>query len=236
MTITTTCGDRSAAAPPPDLWWRWVAANAAGEAIGLGGTALVGLALLPRLGDARMVAAVATAALAVAAGTAIEGLAVGTAQWLVLRRPLPELPWGRWAGATAAGAGIAWTAGMLPSTLLALGQDAAQAPATEPSAAVVYPLAFLMGLVLGPVLGGAQWLVLRRYRERAWWWIAANAPAWGCGMVLIFAGIDALVALGPGPAAAILAVILLAAVGATVGAIHGLALVRLVARRAHAPG
>jgi hypothetical protein len=49
-------------------------------------------------------------------------------------------------------------------------------------------------------------------------------------MVLIFAGIDALVARGSGTGTIALAALLLAATGALVGAIHGLALVRIVAR------
>lgn len=215
------------------LWGRWVIANAVGELIGLGGTALAALLLLPALSTATNLATtLATAAVFIIAGTVIEGVAVGTAQWLVLRRPLPRLPWRRWVAATAAGAGIAWAAGMVPSTLMALGQDAEQAATGEPRAILVYPLAFLLGLLLGPVLGGAQWLVLRRSVGQAGGWIVANAVAWGGGMVLIFAGIDTLAARGIGPGTIVLAALLLAATGALVGAIHGLALVRIIARRA----
>ena len=135
------------------LWFRWVAANAVGEALGLGTTALVGLGLFAALGEGTGVLATLTvAAAAVVAGTIIEGVTVGTAQWLVLRRPLPGVSWGVWAGATAAGAAVAWTLGMLPSTLLSLGQQPGAATPAEPSAAVVYALAVAMGLVLGPVL------------------------------------------------------------------------------------
>jgi hypothetical protein len=138
-------------------WSRWVAANAGGEALGLGATALVAAALFPAPGDGNgLFAALAVAIVAIAAGTAIEGLIVGTAQWLVLRRPLPSITWPTWAGATAIGAGVAWTFGMLPSTLLSINQEAGQAPDSEPSATITYALAFGMGLVLGPVLGFAQ--------------------------------------------------------------------------------
>jgi hypothetical protein len=214
------------------LWARWVVANALGEMLGLGGTALVGLALFPALGDGNgLLPALAVAALAIAAGTAIEGVMVGTAQWLVLRRPLPGITWLTWAGATAIGAGIAWTLGMLPSTLLSIGQDSGQGPATEPSAIVVYALAFAMGLVLGPVLGCAQWLVLRRHVTRASLWILANALAWAVGMTLVFAVVSAVVDRGVGPASVALVAFGLAATGAVVGGIHGLALIRLVGQR-----
>lgn len=75
-----------------NLWLRWVLANSVGEAAGLGLTALVGLALFAALGtDAGVLPTLGLAAGAVLAGTLIEGLVVGTAQWLVLRLPLPAL-------------------------------------------------------------------------------------------------------------------------------------------------
>jgi len=198
------------------LWSRWVVANAVGEALGLGTTALVGLALFAAYGEATgTLATLAVALAAILAGTAIEGVTVGTAQWLVLRRPLP---------------GIAWTLGMLPSTLLALGQEPGEATATEPSALAVYALAFLMGLVLGPILGCAQWLVLRRHLPRAGLWMPAHALAWAFGMVLVFAVVSAVVDRGLGPGTIALAILGLAATGAVVGGVHGLALVRLLDR------
>ena len=218
------------------LWPRWVVANAAGEALGLGLTALAAALLFPRLDDeGGLFAALAVAVVAIGAGLAIEGLIVGTAQWLVLRQPLPGLAWRTWAGATAIGAGVAWTFGMLPSTLLSVNQEAGQAPAAEPSAAVTYALAFAMGLVLGPVLGFAQWLVLRRHVAGAGLWMPANAVAWACGMVLIFAIVSASFDRGIGPGSLALAALGLAATGAVVGGIHGLALIRLVGQRGGAP-
>jgi hypothetical protein len=180
------------------LWWRWVGANAAGELLGLGTAAPVGAALVLRLAETPgWPAALATAGVMILAGTLVEGATVGTAQWLVLRRPLPRLRWRDWALATAAGACIAWTLGMVPSTLLAATADAGAAPSGEPSDALVYTLAAAMGLALGPILGVPQWLALRRHARRAGWWVAANAAAWAVGMPVIFAGVG--VAVGGGP-------------------------------------
>ena len=231
MTATGMAAQLSARREEWGLWSRWVVANAVGEALGLGTTALVGLALFAAYGEATgTLATLAVALAAILAGTAVEGVMVGTAQWLVLRRPLPGIAWGVWAGATAAGAGVAWTLGMLPSTLLALGQEPGEATATEPSALAVYALAFLMGLVLGPILGCAQWLVLRRHLPRAGLWMPAHALAWAFGMVLVFAVVSAVVDRGLGPGTIALAILGLAATGAVVGGVHGLALVRLLDR------
>jgi hypothetical protein len=85
----------------------------------------------------------------------------------------------------------------------------------------VYALAFLIGLVLGPVLGFAQWLALRRYVRGASLRMPANALAWAFGMVVIFAGIEPAMGGGFGLRALGIVVFTLACAGAVVGAIHG---------------
>jgi hypothetical protein len=145
------------------LWLRWVFVNAVGEALGLGTTALIGAAIVSSLGEGTgALATLALAAVAVLAGTLVEGTVVGTAQWSVLRGPLPGMRWRTWAVATGAGAFLAWFLGMIPSTVLSLGAGSggASTDPAEPSTTVVLGLAFLMGLVLGPVLGFVQWLGL----------------------------------------------------------------------------
>jgi hypothetical protein len=210
------------------LWLRWVFANAVGEALGLGTTVLIGAAIVSSLGEGTSaLATLALAAVAVLAGTLVEGTVVGTAQWSVLRGPLPGMRWKTWMVATGAGVLLAWIFGMVPSTALSLGAGsggASTAPA-EPSNAVVLGLAFFMGLALGPVLGFAQWLVLRKYVSHAALWMPANALAWAFGMVVIFAGIDLAISGGFGLLSVAILALTLACAGAVVGAIHGLALV-----------
>lgn len=210
------------------LWLKWVFANALGEALGLGGTALIWALSMLYAGEwTGLFAIFILAAFSVLAGTLIEGTVVGTAQWLILRNPLPRMRWRTWVLATGAGAFLAWTLGVVPSTLLSPGSGGGVSPA-EPGEATVLGLAFLMGLALGPVLGVAQWLVLRRFVRRAALWVPANALAWACGMVVIFAGID--LALGGGfrPSVVPILALTLACAGALVGAVHGLALVWLL--------
>jgi hypothetical protein len=194
-------------------------------------TALVGAVAIFSLGEGSgVLATLGMTALAVLAGTLVEGAAVGTAQWFVLRRPLPRMRWRTWALATGAGAFLAWTLGMIPSTVLSLGSgsNGGEATQAEPSQALVYALAFLMGLVLGPVLGFAQWLALRRHVGGAALWMPANALAWAFGMVVIFAGIDPAIDGGFGARSVAILVFTLVLAGAVVGAVHGLALVRLL--------
>ena len=215
------------------LWVRWVIANSLAETVGLGSAFGIGIVLFPYLQAPGLQTALASAVAAILAGTLIEGTVVGTAQWLVLRRPLPGIRWRAWALATGVGAFVAWTSGMLPGTLL--GADTEGAAPAEPSAAVVYGLAAAMGLVAGSILGTPQWLVLRRHLRRAALWIPANALAWAPGMILAFVAADFLFSAGTGMTTMLLAVATLAVIGAVVGAIHGLALIWML-RLARPPG
>src|SRR5437763_13953993 len=94
-----------------NVWFQWILANAVGETVGLGGTLVIGGLLL--LNAQKTMGVVPAAALAVLAGTFIEGLVVGTAQWLVLRPPINSIRWQVWVLAIAIGACIAWTMGVI---------------------------------------------------------------------------------------------------------------------------
>lgn len=201
------------------IWRQWIAANAVSETIGLGGTFLIGILLLANA--EHTIGTVLAAILAVAAGTLMEGLCVGTAQWLVLRRPLRMMQWHTWAVATASGACIAWTLGMVPSTFMVNGSSSGPGGPGAMSDLIVYALAAGMGLVLGAILGLPQWLALRRYAPHAGWWVSANALAWMLGMVVIFIGASSIPASGFSWQIAILLLLFVVAAGAVVGAVHG---------------
>jgi hypothetical protein len=208
-----------------NLWVRWVGANSAGELLGLGVTALVA-AGVSRAGDTGRGLLVMAAAAALVAAGAVEGGVVGYAQWRVLRRPLPAMPARSWIAATVLGAVVAWSVGLLPSTLMNASGQAGGGPPFGLTLQLL--LAAAMGLVLGPVLGIPQWRILRRFMRHAGWWVAANAVAWAAGMPVIFlvagampANVSAAVIVGAVVAAC-------AGAGAVVGAVHGIWLVGLL--------
>lgn len=213
------------------LWTRWTLANALGELVGLGGAFVVGMAVTAAVGGAESLAfTLAFAALLIALGT-LEGVVVGWAQWWAMAEWLPGLGRGAWVRATALGAFVAWCLGMIPSTLANLGAEAATATVPAISDALIYTMAAGMGLVLGPILGFPQWLVLRRHVERAWWWIVANALAWLAGMPIVFVGASTIPEGATGAGIVLTVLVTLAVAGAVVGAIHGAFLVWLVGGR-----
>lgn len=209
------------------FWLRWVAANAVAELVGLGSSMLLWGLFIFR--EESRLGVVWAALLVVLGSTALEGTAVGVAQWAVLRARLPRLPLSHWWLATAVGAAVAWTAGMIPSTLMSLESAESTSAAAPPSDAMMLVLAAAMGFVLGVVLAWPQWWVLRRHVARAGWWLPANMLAWAGGMAVIFAVVGAVVGDGPfTPVAAIMLLAGLALAGAVVGAVHGAVLVRLL--------
>lgn len=189
-----------------NLWLLWVCATAIGELLGFiapaiaGSTAaVVGLSDLERL------------PLLVLAGM-IEGATFSCAQWLVLRRYLPELSGRTWIGATAVASGFAWTLGLIPSSISNL---EAIPVAVLISGAIVIGSAFLV------LIGGAQWLALRQVTARAGWWILANAIGWPLGVIVSIIGIGLIpdsasvgLMIGMGVASAVM-------MGVIVGAITG---------------
>jgi hypothetical protein len=214
------------------LWLRWVAANALGETFGLGGTLAVGALALSRLGKQPGVMVVLISFLIAVLSGAIEATIVGLAQWWAMHPWIPAITRRAWWSATLVGALVAYVLGYLPSTIMNLGEQAAQAqpaasPPAEPAQWIVMLLAAGMGMVTGALLSFAQWLALRKKVARAGWWIPANMLAWMAGMPVIFWGIDAAQKGQPVWQALLLMVGVLCLAGALVGGIHGLFLVKL---------
>lgn len=106
---------------------------------------------------------------------AVEGAVLGWSQAVVLRDVLPGFSTRRWVVATSVAAAIAWAIGMT-------------APSTSgtwsgwPAWAVV-AAAVPLGSALLVSIGVGQWFELRRHVPRAGWWVAANALAWGVGLL-----------------------------------------------------
>lgn len=224
------------------LYFRWIAANTLAEFVGLGGSFLVVGGLLTLVDGDSLPGLLLTTALSITLGTLLEGVLVGLLQHAVLRRPLPAITRPKWVRATALGALIAWTLGMIPSTAMQLAAnaqpavDAAVAPAAEPPQIMIYLLAAVMGLILGPILGTPQANVLKDHVQDAWLWVAANALAWAVGMVIIFIGTSFIPGDGQVTAGIVAALVGFVALGgAAVGAVHGIALVWLT-RSAAAAG
>ncbi|NJN56394.1 MAG: hypothetical protein HC879_02320 [Leptolyngbyaceae cyanobacterium SL_5_9] len=212
-----------------NIWRQRVIANAWSESIGLGGSALAGFILVAIAPPATPVINLLIAVAMVTIATVLEGGIVGLAQWQVLRQVLHHLTWQQWVSATARGVFVAWSLGMLPSTILSLQETNSGAP-PEPNGLVMAGLAVLMGFILGSLLGFFQWQALHQHLPNARGWILFNTIAWAGGMPIIFAGAGSLSAEASPLTIGGMVIMVCLLTGAIVGGIHGFGLIWLLRR------
>jgi hypothetical protein len=196
------------------LCWRWVGASAVGELVALPLAALiVSAAIQSGAGGASLLLIVAGALAGMVNGAIVAGL-----QWLALRRPVQQLSGWRWTLMTALGSALPWVWGISKksSLYLAQGNDAA-----------VLGTVLLLALLVGVVLGGAQWTVLRRVLHHAGWWMPVSILAWLLGVVVLVGGGSLIHAGTPLWSLLLVSGITGLVVGSLVGIITGLALVGL---------
>jgi hypothetical protein len=157
----------------PDRW-RWVRYVVLGESLGF---------LLPVSGFALSAAFGLEGwgmwALLVLFGAG-EGALLGLAQSLALLETSAEVPVGRWVAATSVAASVAWSIGMLPSTLGDLDV------AIDWSAPGTWVVVGIAGVVLLATIPLAQWPFLVGRLPRAWRWVPLNMGAWLVGLVFTF--------------------------------------------------
>ncbi len=202
------------------LFARWVIGFTLGELIGFG--------LIPALGG--LLAYAATDGLSTAArglvlyavaivGGLGEGAVLAAFQLRVLRDALPSLDRRRWLLHTAAAASGAWALGMLGPTL----DDLVELPvALRVALTVVSSVLILLSI------GSVQARLLRGLVPRPGRWLGANVAGWLVGLPFTFVA----PALVPDDAPILVFAVAFAIggvlMGASAGAITGLALVRLL--------
>lgn len=200
------------------LWEWWVLATIVGEFIGIGMIAVTSAI-------ASHLTTVNTVALLHIVG-ALEGIALGLAQWLVLRRYVKHVGW--WILATMIGAIAAWLIGLQVTVILIL---IFSKSAFVTTSAALLKAVFGLGVWVGTVLGFSQWLVLRTHVRRGALWIVANAFAWGVGLLVAWVGATL---VNPGELRFEIALVGIATgvtIGVVVGAITGLVLIWLLKPR-----
>jgi hypothetical protein len=160
------------------FWLWWMLASIAGSGAGVLVWLLVGAAL-ETLGAQGVALAARMGGLLPLGLGAIFGATLGTAQWLVLRRQLPQT--GRWALATTCGYALVFVLGF---SLIPQGQGTAN----ELGVVNQVLLGAGLGAAAGAPSGVLQWvLVLRRQVPHAVWWAPASSGSWAVGFAASFA-------------------------------------------------
>jgi hypothetical protein len=194
------------------LWERWILATTIAEILGLAIAAFVGMTI-SRIGYIQ-----GTFTLV---GT-LEGIILGFAQWLVVRRYIHHST--RWIIATVIGGLFAWFTGLTISVLMAL-IYAGVSDATRTLA--FFKGLFLLGAALGTILGFCQWLVIKNQIRKSVLWIVANALAWALALFIAYLGAG-MVEESFSLRSALLTAVTGTAMGAVIGGITGTVLVYLI--------
>ena len=201
------------------IWVRWTVAFTIGELIGFGGIPVLGAAIATWLtGDLEPATrSLVLYAVAVVGGLG-EGAVLGWFQARVLGRILPELDRRQWIVATAVAASFAWAWGMLAPTL-----DDLFGLTMTAQIAIWIP----SGIMILLSIGSAQAFVLRRIVDRPASWVVANFGGWLAGLPWTFALPGAVP--DDAPVYVWVATFIVSGVlmGATAGAVTGLAVTRL---------
>lgn len=156
------------------LWFRWVLANLVGFA---GGGAVAG-GLARAMGQSQYGIVTSTpnavliAARTAGAALAVWGVAVGTAQWLVIQGDVRRTGW--WVPATATGWALAGVvagilSGFMGGAVTGIGRDVGVWGFVMVAVGGILAVAFL------PVT--FQWMILRPQVDRAWRWLVGAAGA-----------------------------------------------------------
>ncbi len=141
------------------LWGLWTLATAAGW--GLAGFA--GLPVGRVMVAEGSVGVIFSVAFNMGLLGALIGALIGVFQWLFLRRRIPLAGW--WILATALGWGVGLPAALLINLLAGVGLSA-----------------FLYGVVVGGMVGAAQWVLLKRFTTPAGRWVWASVVAFPVGI------------------------------------------------------
>ncbi|WP_217707184.1 nitroreductase/quinone reductase family protein [Nonomuraea rhodomycinica] len=198
------------------VWWRWTRAVTLGELAGFTVPALTGALVAGPGSDMPGVGPLLQGAAMVMAG-AVEGTVLGLAQAYALRAALPAVATRDWVRATVAGAVVAWLVGALP---IVLGAGVLRWPPA---------MLALLGVTLLGGMGLLQWRVLRRHVRGAFRWVIATAGSWTVALGAFTLVTTPLWQEGQ-PGWLVVAIGLLggAVMAATVAALTGSALVRLL--------
>jgi hypothetical protein len=144
---------------------RWVISVTVGESIGFVIPAAVGgvLAMIDVSGWVTYIAMIFAGA--------CEGMLLGLGQSLGFGSDV--VPRSRWVAVTAAGGALAWSLGMLPSSI----------PGLDLASPITVLWAAVGGVLLLVSIPAMQWIVLRRLVPKSFRWVPVNAGAWAVGIL-----------------------------------------------------
>jgi hypothetical protein len=219
-----------------NLWKKWTINCAIGELLGIACAGGIAFGINSIIGEPQSLGNKLVVLISMMFAGFIEGAVLGLFQWKVLVTKFQNIPKKEWMFYTILVGILGWFLGMLPSLFFIPNTTEAQTVNEGMDFSNPYIFAFLsvsVGLGLGAVFGLFQWFSLKKYAQKAYKWIIANALGWGLGLgwIYLFASI-------PTEKSTLTFNILMGIIGGvlaglSVGAITGIYLVKLKKKNNH---
>ena len=177
-----------------NLLKRWTINCALGELIGIACAGGIAFLVTYAIGEPDRISTKLIVLIAMMFAGFVEGLVLSHFQWNVLVTKFPKIPKREWLFYTVLVGVLGWFLGMLPSLFLIPEnlEDTGLNDGMDYSNPFVFALlSITMGIALGAIFGLFQWFSLKKYAEKAYKWIIANAIGWGLGLgwIYLFASI-----------------------------------------------
>ena len=170
------------------FWGPWLLRCGLAELAGIGLAAVVAISMTRLVGEPQTIGMKWLVYASFLVTGALEGAFIGLAQGSLLKRLVPSLrllPFTLW---TMFPAVLAWAVGMGPSTFLATTSATAASPVTAPPVGLVLLLSAVGGALGGLLIGGSQWLEVRKHVTSARAWVIASVAGWALALPLDMLG------------------------------------------------
>lgn len=177
-----------------NLWIKWTINCAIGELLGIACAGAIAYGITAIIGEPKSIGNKLFVLITMMFAGFLEGSILSLFQWKVIVTKFQNIPKKEWMFYTILVGVLGWFLGMLPSLFLMPADT--ETPGTNKEIDFSNPYIFAIlsvsaGLSLGSVFGLFQWFSLRKYAQKAYKWIIANALGWGLGLgwIYLFASI-----------------------------------------------
>ncbi|MDH4295143.1 MAG: hypothetical protein OEV74_02600 [Cyclobacteriaceae bacterium] len=171
------------------LWKKWTINCAIGELLGIACAGAIAFGVNSIIGEPQSLGSKLIVLSTMMFAGFIEGMILSSFQWKVIVTKFQNIPKKEWMFYTILVGVLGWFLGMLPSLFFMPAETETQEVNKLIDFSNPYVFSFLSigsGLVLGAIFGLFQWFSLKKYAQKAYKWIIANALGWGLGLCWIY--------------------------------------------------
>jgi len=164
------------------FWYPWILNYSFGELLGIGAAATIGRLLFAGFSDTALSQAVFLFPLILVIAGTLEGLIIGYVQWKSLSGLVINFRPRGWIIATTFAAIIGWLM-ILPPSIVFI-SFLSSLKLIDNYYSLLY--AGAAGVAFGGIIGFAQFFIIRKFYDKAYVWILANAIGWMLSFIIVY--------------------------------------------------